>query len=160
MYERGLFGDLLLPAIAVGVHKYILVFNTHEQTPHDPISVISPLDFGGYVNSQDPIVIAYNQVHFESLHPSSEVDLEKSRNLVKVYIEGEYSFTRADMQYLVDLEHEEVERIQDIQSEAKLNEESFQFLSNGQNIIITMDKDGIMQCPICLKKKFKGSNHT
>ena len=58
VYERGVFGDLLLPAIAVGVHKNILVFNTNVQTPHDPISVISPLNFGGYVDSQDPVIIA------------------------------------------------------------------------------------------------------
>ena len=52
VYERGLFGDLMLPAISVGIHKYILVFNTNEETPHDPISVISPMQFGGYLDNQ------------------------------------------------------------------------------------------------------------
>ena len=36
-YERGIFGDLMLPGIACGVRKILLIFNTHPDTPHDPI---------------------------------------------------------------------------------------------------------------------------
>ena len=36
-YERGIFGDLMLPGIACGVRKIILIFNTSLQSPHDPI---------------------------------------------------------------------------------------------------------------------------
>ena len=35
-YERGIFGDLMLPGIACGVRKYILIFNTSKNSPHDP----------------------------------------------------------------------------------------------------------------------------
>ena len=36
-YERGIFGDLMLPGIACGVRKILLIFNTNVNTPHDPI---------------------------------------------------------------------------------------------------------------------------
>ena len=35
-YERGIFGDLMLPGIACGVKKFLLIFNTHLDS-HDPI---------------------------------------------------------------------------------------------------------------------------
>ena len=63
VYERDFFGDLILPGIAVGVHKQILIFNTHPDSPHDPISVIHPQAFGGYSDSNIPIILAYNLVH-------------------------------------------------------------------------------------------------
>ena len=75
VYERGLFGDLLLPAISVGIHKQILIFNTHVDSPHDPISVISPASFGGFHDTEVPIILANNMVHFESMHPNSDEDI-------------------------------------------------------------------------------------
>ena len=36
-YERGIYGDLMLPGIACGVRKKLLIFNTNPDTPHDPI---------------------------------------------------------------------------------------------------------------------------
>ena len=35
IYERGLFGDLMLPGIACGMKKILLIFNTNLNTPHD-----------------------------------------------------------------------------------------------------------------------------
>ena len=34
-YERGIFGDLMLPGIACGVRKILLIFNTNPASPHD-----------------------------------------------------------------------------------------------------------------------------
>ena len=81
VYERGLFGDMILPAISVGIHKQILIFNTSPNSPHDPISVVSPEAFGGYSDSPIPIVLAYNLVHFESLHPVSNEDIDATIDL-------------------------------------------------------------------------------
>ena len=44
-YERGIFGDLMLPGIACGVRNILLIFNTNPDTPHDPIYVVNPLNF-------------------------------------------------------------------------------------------------------------------
>ena len=32
-YERGIFGDLMLPGIACGIKKILLIFNTNMNTP-------------------------------------------------------------------------------------------------------------------------------
>ena len=63
-YERGVFGDLMLPGIACGVQKYLLIFNTSTNSPHDPIYVVDPRKFDVQPDTDIPIVIAYNQVIF------------------------------------------------------------------------------------------------
>ena len=47
VYERSFFGDMMMAGIACGARKKILIFNTHEMTSHDPISVIDPTQYGG-----------------------------------------------------------------------------------------------------------------
>ena len=42
VYERGIFGDLMLFGIACGLRKRILIFNTNLDSPHDPIYVVEP----------------------------------------------------------------------------------------------------------------------
>ena len=61
-YERGIFGDLMLPGIACGVRKYILIFNTSTNAPHDPIYVVDPRKFNVKPDTAIPIILAYNQV--------------------------------------------------------------------------------------------------
>ena len=64
VYERSYFGDMMMAGIACGTRKLILIFNTHELTPHDPISVIDPVDYGGAKDTDIPIVLAYDLVHY------------------------------------------------------------------------------------------------
>ena len=68
-YERGIFGDLMLPGIACGVRKFLLIFNTNLNTPHDPIYVLNPSKFNVTADTEIPIVLAYNQSHYESMEP-------------------------------------------------------------------------------------------
>ena len=63
-YERGIFGDLMLPGIACGIQKYILIFNTSTDSPHDPIYVIDPRKFDVQPDTDIPIILAYNQVYY------------------------------------------------------------------------------------------------
>ena len=63
-YERGIFGDMMVPAIACGLRKKILIFNTNENYPHDPISVISPSSYDVIPDSEIPITLAYNIWHY------------------------------------------------------------------------------------------------
>ena len=63
VYERSYFGDMMMAGIACGIRKLILIFNTHEKTPHDHISVIDPSDYGGFKDSDIPVVLAYDLVH-------------------------------------------------------------------------------------------------
>ena len=105
-YERGIFGDLMLPGIACGVRKYLLIFNTNSDSPHDPISVIDPSKFNVKPDTEVPIVLAYNLSHYESMHPYNENDIQTTVNLVKEYLEGRYKFGRNDLPFLLALEKE------------------------------------------------------
>ena len=110
VYERSFFGDMIMPGIACGTRKRILIFNTNENintTGHDPISVVDPRDHGGHIDSEVPVVVAYNLVHFESLHPVDESDIKETVKLVNSYSSKpsrymqEYGFTSKDMPYLI-----------------------------------------------------------
>ena len=63
VYERGLFGDLMMFAIACGLRKILLIFNTSLNSPHDPIYVCDPRKFGIIPDTDIPIVMAYNLYH-------------------------------------------------------------------------------------------------
>merc|ERR1711888_389661 len=96
-----------MAGIACGVRKRILIFNTNERTAHDPVNVIDPTHHGGYVDSEIPVVVAYNLVHYESLHPVGGKAIEETIKLTKSYIaqpsryQEEYGFTNKDMKVLV-----------------------------------------------------------
>ena len=113
VYERSYFGDMMMAGIACGTRKLILIFNTHEKTPHDPMSVIDPSEYGGIKDSDIPVVLAYDLVHYESLHPVGSKDIEETIKLAKSYIakpsmyRQEYGFTRQDMMYLISPSMEE-----------------------------------------------------
>jgi len=82
VYEIPVFGDYVLYAIAKGCKKNILVFNTSVHAS-DPIYVIRGTEYGGSIDSDIPVIIAYNQAHYESLHPKSLEDIEKNKTLGK-----------------------------------------------------------------------------
>ena len=86
IYERGVFGDLMLLGIACGLRKNILIFNTSLESPHDPIYVCDPWKFGVTVDSEAPVILAYNLSHYESLIPKSCYDVRKSIDLVNNYL--------------------------------------------------------------------------
>ena len=68
-YEHGIFGDLMLPGIACGIKKILLIFNTNINTPHDPIYIIHPSTFNVQPDTDIPIILAYNMSHYESMEP-------------------------------------------------------------------------------------------
>ena len=100
-YERGIFGDLMVPRIACGVRKYLLIFNTNLNTPDDPIYVVNPVIFNVPPDTEVPVILAYNGSHYESLVPKTEVDVQMSIILVKAYLEGKYRYKNKDIEYLL-----------------------------------------------------------
>ena len=122
VYERGIFGDLMILAIACGIRKYILIFNTSLETPHDPIYVCDPVRFGVQPDSEIPIVLAYDLSHYESLHTVGKEDTLKTIDLVKKYLNGNYEFGRQDMKHLVEYEEPEVMEQESFESELINNE--------------------------------------
>ena len=110
VYERDFFGDMMMASIACGVRKIVLIFHTNEdisKTGHDPISVIDPRDYGGYIDSEIPVIVAYNLVHYESLEPLCDDDINETVKLVRSYIAKpskymeEYGFSGKDISYLI-----------------------------------------------------------
>ena len=104
IYERGIFGDLMLPGISCGVRKFLLIFNTNLETPHDPIYVVDPRNFGVNPDTEIPVVLSYNLSHYESIHPLNENDIQATVDLVKEYLGGKYRFRRKDLPYLLGLD--------------------------------------------------------
>ena len=100
VYEIEFFGDMVLHGIAMGCHKNILIFNTNAEANY-PIYVIEAKEFGGYTDSDIPVVLAYNQVHYESLHPISKIDIDKTKDLVNSFISGNYSLLGKDILHMI-----------------------------------------------------------
>ena len=98
---------MMLAGIACGIRKRILIFNTHEHLLHDPISVVDPNHYDARITDYDetPIVVAYNNYHYENLHTLDEQDRKETIRLAKSYIEDryyhEYGFTKRDIKYLI-----------------------------------------------------------
>ena len=105
IYEVDYFGDLVIPAIACGLKKILLIFNTNTNNPRTPLSVIDPAKFGVNPSSEIPVVLAYNLSHYESLHPSTDQDIEKCVDLVISMHDGRYSFGYNDLAWLVSLQN-------------------------------------------------------
>ena len=100
IYERGLFGDLMLAGIACGIRKILLIFNTNPDTPHDPIYVVNPSQFNVQADSEIPIVLAYNMSHYESMEPCKDLDIQATIDLVNEYQEGRYRYGKKDIPFL------------------------------------------------------------
>ena len=110
IYERPFFGDMMMAGIACGIGRRILIFNTNTdivRTGHDPIAVVDPNDYGGQIVDDIPAVVAYNLVHYESLHPENQSDIQETIKLTKAYIAKPckynelYGFTRNDIITLI-----------------------------------------------------------
>ena len=104
VYEVDFFGDLVVPAIACGIRKNVLIFNTNCNHPRTPISVIFPSQYGVEATSRIPIILAYDMSHYESLHPADACAIENSINLVNSFKEGQYELTYKDLEALVSLD--------------------------------------------------------
>ena len=102
IYEIDFFGDLMIGGIACGIRKRILIFNTSENLVHDPISVVDPefYDVRIKIDNTTPVVVAYNNYHYENLHTIDEEDRQETMRLVDSYMKDrykvDYGFTKED----------------------------------------------------------------
>ena len=166
VYERPFFGDVMMAGIACGMKKRILIFNTNERTTHDPISVVDPLHYGGMIDTDIPVVVAYDIVHFESLHPVDNKDISETIKLVKSYIAQpsrygeEYGFTRSDIKDLI-LEDSQNAPEEKVSNKSKEKDEQEKGQAKGQaketkNVDFKFDdiwfrelKNGKIRCGVC-----------
>ena len=118
-YERGIFGDLMVPGIACGLKKVILIFNTNPASPHDPIYVVNPSNFNVQPDTEIPIVLSYNMSHYESMEPITENDVQATINLVREYEAGRYIYSKKDIPFLISTDS----KLQLISSSPKLDKD-------------------------------------
>ena len=83
MYEVDYFGDFVIPAVACGLKKKLLVFNTNPNYPRCPIDVVSPVQYGINPNTPIPVILSYDMVHYENLIPVDDLDLALCIDLVE-----------------------------------------------------------------------------
>ena len=119
VYEIDFFGDFVMHAIAKGCNKNILVFNTSEEAS-DPVYVIKAEEFGGFADTDIPVVVGYNQVHYESLHPVTDLDIEETKRLVHSFIAGNYTYCKKDIPFLISSKSEETKKAREGSSSSKL----------------------------------------
>ena len=94
------FGDLVMPAIARGTKKKILIFSTNENLSL-PVHVVTPEKFGVTSDSDVPLCLAYNGVHFESMLPIHESDVQKTKDLIQEVLDGTYNYNKEDIPKLI-----------------------------------------------------------
>ena len=100
-------GDLILPVIAHCTQKDVLIFNTSPRA-HAPIFVVESSTLGQRrANTEIPVVMAYDQSHFESLVPDTEEDVHKTIQLKKRFLEGQYHTGIVDIPFLKEQEQQE-----------------------------------------------------
>ena len=109
IYERGIFGDLMLFGIACGSRKVLLIFNTSLDSPHDPVYICDPRKFGVEPETDIPVVLAYDLSHYESLHTVEDNDILSTVNLVKEYLNGNYAFGKRDLLNLLHIDDDVAE---------------------------------------------------
>ena len=144
-YERGIFGDLMLPGIACGVRKILLIFNTNLNSPHDPIYIVDPLQFNVRPDTEIPIVLAYNMAHYESMHPCTPADIQLTVNLITQYQEGRYQFRRSDLPFLLGQQTDNNTFCQDVIVQKSTNKELVD--PSKQKASITKGKQGTHYTP-------------
>ena len=93
-------GDLVLPGIAHCIKKDVLVFNTSPKA-HSPIYVITSSKLAKQGNNTDvPICLAYDQVHYEPLVPDTDEDVQKTIQLKETWLQGCYEKKMDDIHFL------------------------------------------------------------
>ena len=96
VYEHEL-GDLVLPGIAHCTQKDILIFNT-SMDAHRPIFVVEASKLCGQVaNTEVPILLAYDQCHYEMLVPDNPEDIQKTIDLKHQFLSGIYDRKMEDI---------------------------------------------------------------
>ena len=70
-------GDLMPFCISFATKKRILILNC-SSVLRVPLSIVEPEEFGQDHDCDIPILLAYNGNHYESVHPASDEDIQKT----------------------------------------------------------------------------------
>ena len=94
------FGDIVVPAMARHANARVLILCTNPGSMK-PIQVINPEDqIGGKISVPDPIILAYDGSHYESLQLSSDESHVTAKDVFVSVHTGTYKFTQKDIPFL------------------------------------------------------------
>ena len=87
-------------------------------------------------------------MHYESLHPVADTDIEKTKWLVQRYISGKYEYSKKDIPYLISSEEQP--------DDSSL---AFSFSNLGNTTYVHIRKDFKLFCPSCKKPFVRLKSH-
>ena len=103
IYETDL-GDYCLIFAARALKRNILIFNSTKKTGAAPITLIRAEEYeGGVLIDNNPLLIAYDSVHFESIEPISRRDELRAIELADWIKTKQYKLTHKDTQKMTSI---------------------------------------------------------
>ena len=88
-------GDLILPTIAHCFCVDLIVFNTKKTSV--PFTPVSSTMWGGPQSSKPPLLLVYDDNHYEIVLPATREDSLLTKELVRNWMEGDFNITHEDM---------------------------------------------------------------
>ena len=105
IYETEL-GDICIVAASRALKRDIMVFNTCKQTGAAPITLISAEEYrGGVLGDKNPLLLAYDSVHFESIETISQQDEIRAIELAQLIKSGQYMLNNSHVQEMTKISH-------------------------------------------------------
>ena len=99
-------GDICLVAASRAIKKDILIFNTNKIISISPMTLIGAEDYeGGQLTDNNPILMAYNGTHFESLETMSPEDDIRAIELVNLIKSNKYILNKTHIQSMARVSH-------------------------------------------------------
>ena len=94
------FGDYILYAISRGCKKTLMIFYINPLATQS-LEVVKPQHFGEVPTTDIPVILSYDQNHYENFIPATLQDMQQSVELVELYFNGSYTFRPLDIPYLI-----------------------------------------------------------
>ena len=83
-----------------------MVFNTNKKNGLAPITLICAEEYsGGELGDKNPILLAYDTVHYESLETISQRDELRAIELAKLIKSGKYELNNSHVQDMAKISH-------------------------------------------------------
>ena len=99
-------GDICIVAAARALNRDIMVFNTNKKTGLAPITLICAEEYsGGVLGDKNPLLLAYDTVHFESIETISQRDEIRAIELAQLIKSGQYVLNNSHVQEMTKISH-------------------------------------------------------
>ena len=99
-------GDIYIIAAARAIKKDIMIFNTNKNFALAPITLICAKEYsGGELGDTNPILMAYNGTHYESLETITPRDDNRAKEIVQLIKSNKYVLDNSHIQSMAKVSH-------------------------------------------------------